>query len=177
MPVKKIPGIGEKTTGYYYDHGVKTIGDLAKMDRFKVLDIFGMQGVKYQRVALGLDQSRLEPTKDRKSQSRERTFHNDVSSFAELKARTRAMVRRLMMDLGQTYFRTVSIKLRFSDFTTLTKDRSFSIPVRSQEALYEAAVELLEQVYDADKKIRLLGVKASHLTARREYQKTLIDFF
>lgn len=177
LDIGKIPGIGKVTKQRFVAKNINTIGELAKMDKFRLMDDFGMHGVALQNVARGLDRTGLSRRDKAKSYSREDTFYEDVSSYSVLMDNLMAIAERVVKDLSHYYFRTVSIKIRYSDFRTITRDYSFKTPQNSIEAVRNSSKELFEIHYERGKSVRLIGIKLSNITGGREKQLTLSRFF
>ncbi|MGM5488326.1 MAG: DNA polymerase IV [Nanobdellota archaeon] len=171
LPIGKIPGIGKVSKQRYQSLGILTIGDLAKKDRFWVIDNLGKAGVHFQDLAWGIDHSHLE-RRTTKSHSREHTLQQDTADTDGLLKVLISLAERVHKDTQQS-FRVISIKIRYNDFTTITRDRSLSAPIRSLPLLTETARALFLENYE-QKPVRLIGVKVSNLC--REVQSTLDSF-
>lgn len=175
LAITKIPGIGKVSSRQYYAKGVKTIGDLTKFSRFQMIDNFGMHSVRYHDVALGLDSSGVTHRQGVKSVSRERTFAEDNNDRQALKEKLAALSIMVHKDLKGKGFRTVSIKLRNSDFSTITRDRSLGRISHSIDDINYISDLLFEENYQ-DTDIRLIGVKVSNLSSSRTVQTTLLSY-
>jgi len=162
LPIESLPGIGKVTKKNYHRNGVMTIGDLANMDRFSVLDKFRIQGVRYLNIALGLDRSIIRHRGLSKSVGRERTFSEDIGDWDEIKNKLNNLCKRVYIDLKDYYFKTVSIKVRYSDFSTITRDVTLNTATQSEEAIMDSVNSLIDNCR-SDKDIRLVGVKLSNL--------------
>lgn len=174
LPIEKIPGIGKVSKRHYHQNNIYKIGDLVGKDKFWIIDRFGQHGIYYQNVALGLDTSGLVHHGKRKSISRERTFMQDCSDEHIINNKFQELCNKVHDDLGTRSFKTISIKVRYSDFTTITKDRSLNIPTNSLELIRQNIFHLWNQCEKQN--IRLIGVKLSNLT-HHEKQLTLDQFF
>ncbi|MGM5483082.1 MAG: DNA polymerase IV [Nanobdellota archaeon] len=177
LDIGKIPGIGKVTKQRFIAKNVKTIGELADMDKFKLMDDFGRHGVVLQNVARGLDRTYLSKRYKAKSYSREDTFSEDVSCYSVLLDNFMEISKRVVKDLSNYYFRTVSIKIRYSNFKTITRDFSFKTPQSSIKAVEKASRELFDRNYERGRGVRLIGVKLSNISGGTEKQLTLSTFF
>lgn len=175
LGVEKIPGIGKKSKYAYYRLGINTIGDLAKFDRFKLMDNFGMYGVNHQKLALGQDFGGIIHGGYRDSFSRETTFKVDVADKSVLENEIEKISEVIFQDSMGVEFKTISIKLRYSDFTTITRDRSLKVPMSDLGIIISTAKDLFRNVY-AGETIRLIGVKISGLYFSDDIQTKVPDF-
>lgn len=175
LPITKIPGIGKVSSRQYYARGIKTIGDLSRYSRFQILEMFGKHSVQYYDLALGEDRSGIVHRDCVKSVSRERTFPEDNNDRQALKQKLEELCHMVHKDLKGQGFRTVSIKLRNSDFSTMTRDRSLGRTSYSAEDILWSAGSLFEENYMGTD-IRLIGVRVSNLSAETSVQKTLLSY-
>ncbi len=177
LPITKIPGIGKKSKEVYFKNGVHKIGDLVNKNKFFILDHFGKQGIKYQKLAMGMDKSKIQKRVGHKSYSRETTFSQNKYKPLELKTDLLALCDRVYTDLKGEYYKTVSIKIRYYDFTSITRDYSLKTPDNSLNKIKEKALELFFKNIDSEKSVRLIGVKLANLSGRKEKQTKLKQFF
>lgn len=174
LAIEKIPGIGRKSKKRYHEHGIHTIGDLARLGRPKVVQIFGRHALFFYDISIGEERSQISSVTERKSISRETTFFPDLASKSLITDELSVISHRVFMDLGKRYFKTVGIKVRFSDFSTITRDITLPIHSRSFIDIRNHAISLLDDIPPG--KIRLLGVRLSKLISGKEVQTTLLDF-
>ena len=164
LPVTKIFGIGSAAKNTLLQYGIATIGQLAKADKSIVQKVFGKNADKVQLLAQGLDDRPVVPETAPKSIGRETTFEKDLFTFDECKA--------AILELsGQTGFRlrkkgysgrTVTLKVKFKDFKTITRSISSEGDISCDEEIFALAVKLLQGV-SYQNGVRLLGVTVSHL--------------
>ena len=173
LPIEKIPGVGKKSKIHFNNNGVYKIKDLLKMDRFDVIDRFGMHGVQIQQIALGEIKTGIYHYENPKSISREVTFSKDTNDEDTLDSALVSLCRRVYDDLEHRAYRKVSIKLRYSDFTTITRDITLKTPDSSVEAIKQNAKRLLIENIEEDEEVRLIGVKLSNLIHEESRQMTL----
>jgi DNA polymerase-4 len=144
--------------------GLRTLGQLA--DLASMEGLFGRHGrVTWQR-ARGIDSTRVSGDGEAKSISREGTFSSDVVDPQHLRAVLRAFSESVGSQLRQQgrRCRTVTLKLRWEDFTTLSRSTTFARPISSNDAIFDAANGLLEKVRESARRpVRLIGVGASGL--------------
>ena len=165
LAVRKLYGVGPKTEASLTAMGIETIGQLAAMPLDTLVERFGNSygGYLYD-ASRGLDDSPLVTHWEPKSISRETTFQEDVKNWQTI-ARTLAdLAREVTADLqGHRYrAKTITIKIRFADFTTFT--RALTVPdyTDSEEEIRKAAFACLKRI-ELDRKVRLVGVRVSSL--------------
>lgn len=158
-------GVGPKTAERLRALGLMTIGDIAHWPEHDLTARFGKHGSDLAYHARGLDQRPVETVREAKSISQETTFNRDIRDGAELRHILGEQAQRVAADLQrkQLLAATVKLKLRWSDFTTFTRQMTFAQPTADAEQIERAAVRLLEQSWDGEL-IRLVGVGVSGLT-------------
>ncbi|MFZ6771693.1 DNA polymerase IV [Undibacterium sp. SXout7W] len=171
LAVRKVNGIGPKATEKLSALGIATIGELAAAAPDLLQTHFGSTYAAWlQRVARGIDERPVVTSSEPKSVSRETTFERDLHARHDREALSvifTDLCTRLAQDLERKQYlaKTIGIKLRFTDFHTVTRDLSLPVPVGDAQAIRRAAGECLRRV-PLDLRLRLLGVKASALTPR-----------
>lgn len=160
LPVRELWGVGPKTAEQFAALGIHTIGDLARRPDGELARRFGKNGADIARHARGIDNRPVETESETKSVSKETTFTRDVTDGEVLRRTLRTLAdgigRKLRQDgLSGT---TVKIKLRWSDFTTLTRQITLPQPTDHDNVIYESALVLLEKAWSRGKKVRLIGV-------------------
>ncbi|MFO7711542.1 MAG: DNA polymerase IV [Candidatus Woesearchaeota archaeon] len=171
LPIEKIPGIGKVSKARYNSLGIYNIKDLAQKNRFWVIDKLGNSGIHFQDLAWGIDHS-IFSKRVTKSHSREKTMQEDLKETDELLSILMRLSERVHSDTRKS-FRVISIKIRYNDFTTITRDRSLTAPTRALPVLKDKVKALFLENYN-EQPVRLLGVKISDLC--KDVQSTLHDF-
>jgi len=165
LPVRKLWGIGPKTEAYLNGIGIKTIGDLASLPLGRLAEIFGKSYGKYlYEASRGIDNSPLITHWEPKSTGRETTFQRDVGDWQTLARMLSELTGDVVDDLRQRNYRgrTVTVKVRFSDFRTYTRAKTLKNPTDSFDALRRAAFDCFRR-FELRKKVRLIGVRVSGL--------------
>jgi DNA polymerase-4 len=166
LPVGMLWGVGPKTARRLGELGIRTIGDLARWPESDLAARLGENGRELARHARGLDDRPVVTERATKSISQEETFARDVRDDAQLEGVLREMAAAVARNLRdeQLVGKTVKLKLRWPDFTTLT--RQITLPVASdrEEDVFPAALALLKKVRGPGKAVRLLGVGVSGLS-------------
>jgi DNA polymerase-4 len=168
LPVEKIFGVGERTAKRLHQLGVETVGDLAGLERGEVVRRFGASGVWIHDLAHGIDPRRVNPHREEKSHGMERTFAEDISDPEELRTLLLSFCEEVGFGLRGRGLRgrTVTLKVRYSDFKTRTRTRTLELPTNLGPRLFSVASELLERVPGGP--LRLLGVQVSQLEDVRQ---------
>ena len=165
LPVRKLWGIGPKTEAYLKGLGVQTIGDLASLSRERLIGEFGRSYGEYlYEASRGVDESPLITHWEPKSMSRETTFQSDVRQWQVIAKTLVDLTRDVVQDLkGRGYQgKTVTVKVRFSDFKTYTRARTLPEGTDSFEVIKGAAFECLGRV-ELKRRVRLVGVRVGNL--------------
>ena len=160
-----IPGIGPKTVGRLEQLGIATLGRLGATPDEQLTEWFGPRlGPHLAALARFEDERTIETVRIAKSESRETTFDRDLNGLSQLEP----VLERLTDELCETLAReerrgrTIGIKVRFDDFTTVTRARSLDTAVNDSTAVGTVALELLRRL-DPRRPVRLLGVRVAGL--------------
>jgi len=175
LPVRSLWGVGPKAEEALLLIGVRTIGDLARTDPAALTARFGVRGEWFRRMACGDDDRPVETEQERKSVGAETTFPRDLPDGPELRrilGEVAGDVSRRLRNHSVTA-RTVVLKLRFSDFRTITRQTSLDGGVDSVEQLTAAAAALLDRTAGPDDRFRLLGIHGTNLQPRTRAQLAL----
>jgi len=177
LEVRRLQGIGRKNEEILQGLGIKTIGQLARFDRDKLVDVFGKWGAGMHLLAQGVDDSEVEERGMTRSVSREHTFDVDTGDSIVLFGALENIARLVHKSLQKNNFsfRTVSVKVRQADFTTFTRARTLDHDTRDQDTIRHVSGELAREFFDG-RKIRLLGIRLSNLGKNKLRQTTLEDF-
>jgi len=165
-----IPGIGPKTVERLAKQGVDRLDRLAATPDAQLAEWFGGRlGPQLARLARFEDDRPLETERVRKSESRETTFDRDLEGLAELEPALERLARELCEELAQhgRSGRTIGIKVRLDDFSTLTRARTVDGATNELAVVHGVALELLRAL-DLTRPVRLLGVRVAGMEERRE---------
>lgn len=175
LPVQKLPAVGEATARKLNLMGVRTIETLRRIPPRLLEREFGQHGTLLWKRANAEDDSPVVPYHDQKSVSTERTFQQDTADMGWLRDQLTSMVMELGYELRQKQQLTscITLKLRYADFNTFTRQRAIPYTV-SDQFLMGVAHDLFAQLYERRQRIRLLGVRFSGLTHGRP-QLNLFD--
>ncbi len=166
LSVDALWGVGPKTKELLGEWGINTIGELASQNEKEFSRRFGNYGRELIQRARGIDTSLVSPTREMKSVSQEITFAKDVGEkqilTSTLRNLSQTVGRRLRAD--DLAGKTIKIKLRWPDFTTITRQVSLDQPVDQDLLIFESAYKLFEREWSPGKKVRLIGVGVSGLS-------------
>jgi DNA polymerase-4 len=165
LPVEMMWGVGPKSKAVFAERGIRTIGDLAQMNRKRLIGIFGQRGIELAARAKGLDTRPVVEWRDPKSVSNERTFAKDISDGEALRRALHSLselVGRRLREAGLAG-KTIRIKIRWSDFTTITRQTALNQPTDHDNEIFTAALELLKKERKVNRPVRLLGVGVTQL--------------
>jgi DNA polymerase-4 len=167
LPAQALWGVGPKTAARLAELGIQTIGDLAAWEETSLVKLFGKNGYDLRRRARGIDDSPIVTEHEAKSISQEVTFARDVSDAETLRRTLRELCETVGRNLRQAHLSgsTVKIKLRWPDFTTLTRQVTLPQPTDQGDEIFAAAAELLEKNRPDRQLVRLLGVGVTHIAA------------
>jgi DNA polymerase-4 len=176
LPVEKLPGVGPALLEQLRDRGVVTVGDLARVPPHLLRLSFGEWGELLAHRSRGEDLRRVTPREEVKSISREHTFEEDVSDVSLLESTlislTEDICRRLRHKRLEA--RTVTVKIRYSDFVTHTCSHTLSRPLDVDEVFFKEVLTLFRQGRRRRYHLRLVGVGLSNLVPRA-WQDDLFD--
>ena len=164
LPVSKIPGVGPVTNEWLKGMELHTIGDLAALTEAEAFQKFGKNGMRLWKRARGIDNRKVTVSRRRKSRGAERTFPVDLTSREEMVGILTRLAKKVCEDIKKERLlaRTVNIKVRHSDFTTLTRSSTLVNPTDDEAIVANIAIILLQKTEPLPP-IRLLGVSVANL--------------
>ena len=166
LPVKRFHGVGPKTAEKMERLGIFTGADLAAWSREQLDAHFGSSGEWYWKIARGIDERPVRPDRPYKSVSAERTFDEDERDPGKLAAELERVsgYAWARVERAQVIGRTVTLKVKYADFTMITRSKSFALPIANQAEFNEAGQALLATLIPVPKGIRLLGLGLHNLS-------------
>jgi DNA polymerase IV len=168
LDVRKVPGVGKVTEKNLHAFGIRKVGDLARLDEAFLERHFGKWGLALAGKSRGLDAGGWFDTEigagdGPKSVSHEHTFNEDTADVAQIEstlARLCEMVGRRLRE-NQLHARTIQLKLRYTDFSTITRAHSVPRATQLDTELFEEIREIFRRNWKPGAAVRLLGVHAS----------------
>jgi len=169
LPVRRIPGIGPRMAEAFGKFGIRTASDMRRYSPDFFRTRFGRPGLVLLERAMGRDERRVEPVREIKSESAEETLARDTRDLELLRRILLAHAEKVGRGLRSRRLqgRTVTLKIKYSDFTQITRSKTLEEPVASTQGIYGVATALLEAV-SLKKAVRLVGVGVSNFGAPRE---------
>lgn len=166
QPVTLIWGVGKVFAASLEQDGIKTIGQIQKMELGDLLRRYGTMGSRLYHLARGVDERSVHADHTAKNVSAETTFNSDLSTREQLAPVLRALSEKVSARLKKAGIagRTVVLKLKTSDFKIRTRNRQLAAPTRLADRIFETALPLLEKELDGTR-FRLLGVGVHELSA------------
>ena len=165
LPVGRMPGIGPAVEAKMRSLGIRTLGDLARLDDALLEKAFGVYGPSLRRKAMGLDETGLHEWEPAKSMGKEHTFARDVEDRAEAEGTLATLAEKVCRRLRRDGLaaRTLTVKIRYSDFQTVSRACTLPHAVQYDSVVIPAAWELFRRLDTRRLGIRLVGVTASKL--------------
>jgi DNA polymerase-4 len=173
LDVREIPGVGKVMESNLHALGIKKVGDLARLDESELSNRFGKWGLALAGKARGEDaggwfDSEVGADVDAKSISHEHTYNEDTADASQLEStlvRLSEMVGRRLRE-SRFHARTMQLKLRYKDFTTLTRAHTLASPTQLDTEIFEQVRALFRKNWRKGVPVRLLGVHASSFTSQ-----------
>jgi DNA polymerase IV len=167
LPVDALWGVGPVTAGKLRKIGIERLVEVRMADPVQLQRAVGSLAGVLQRLALGEDSRPVVPDRPHKSSSSENTYDEDLLALDAIRAEIGRMARQAAEWLARKglHARTVTIKVRYADFTTVTRSHSAAAPSRDPDEIVERALALLERTEAGRRPIRLLGAGVHGLAA------------
>jgi DNA polymerase-4 len=165
LPISRLWGVGKSTEEALKRMGILRVGQLAAYPAERIERKMGKFGLELMALARGEDDRPVTPESDRKSISQEETFTPDLEEMEKMKRVLLDQAEQVGRDLRQQSLKgwTVTVKVRYPDFTTVTRSLTLPFPTDQGIDLYRTALKLLLKTDVFRKKARLLGVGISNL--------------
>jgi len=175
LPVKKFFGVGKVTAEKMKRMGIETGADLKKFSKIEMAQKFGKIGAYYYRIVRAQDDRLVNPNRIRKSIGAENTFSEDLNKLNDMWVELEPLAERVFeyMEKIENFGRTLTLKMKKSDFKTITRSRTFSIEVRSRSTFLDIAHQMITTHWKEAGSIRLIGFSVSNL--EKEHQQAGIQ--
>jgi len=165
LPVDALWGVGPVTAKRLRDRGIDRLVDVRSASAAVLQDAVGSHAEWLRRLAEGIDERPVEPNQSAKSSGTENTFSEDLTDLAEIRKEIDEMARdgAAWLERKMLFCRTVTIKVRYSDFTTITRSHSTDPATRDADDIAARALALLDKTEAGQRPVRLLGVSVHNL--------------
>jgi DNA polymerase-4 len=176
LSIERIWGVGDKMAERLHGLNIHTIHELRRIEKDYLIRLFGTWGNQIYALARGIDDRPVESEKEAKSIGRETTFDIDVADREVLAT----ILLELSCDIGQSLRKeklkgkTVILKVRYSDFMTISRSHTLSQATNLEDVIYQEAYHLFQEV-SLKQAIRLIGVTLHNLISQDEVQLSLFD--
>lgn len=170
LPIGKFYGVGSATEKKMKEIGINTGAELALLTEHDLVHHFGKAGHYYYQIARGIDEREVKPDRVRKSVGAENTFATDLTSIEDMHLRLEEVadtVERRLKKIN-TSGRTVTLKVRYSNFEISSRSLTLAHDVQDATDLLQIATSLLDQTEVDHRPVRLLGISVSNLSIGRE---------
>ncbi len=177
LPVRRLHGVGPATERALAGLGVATVADLRGIDLERLTARFGRHGRGLYEFARGIDERPVDLSRERKSLGTETTYATDLADRAAIEAELERLAAEVAVALVKRRLAasTITIKVRYPDFTTVSRSRTVADPTAEVAEIAHHARELLRRTEAGQRRVRLLGVTASKLCpAGEEGQMSLL---
>jgi DNA polymerase-4 len=177
LPVRSLPGVGPKMAQELAALGISTVGQIRRADRGLLEVSLGRRAEELLRLARGEDSRPVAPPAENKSLGAESTFSEDVGDLETLRRQLDDFAAELAdrMSKDRVRARTVTIKVRFADFQTITRSETLPHSLAGADELASAAERILRRVERRDR-VRLIGLQVSGLVAGPEPEQVRFEF-
>jgi DNA polymerase-4 len=167
LPIEMLWGVGPKTAEKLASLGIYTIGGLANWPREDLFKRLGKSGYDLNSRAMGIDTREIVTHRDPKSFSQEVTFGKDIRDAARLEEQIRKQSERVAKSLAKrnNLGATIKVKIRWPDFTTITRQTTLLVPTNDPQIIFETAHKLFKDNWDGKTPVRLIGVGIGQLQA------------
>ena len=174
LPVEALWGVGPVTARKLRALGIQKLIDVREKDEISLQKAVGSLAASLKRLSWGDDPREVKPDRPWKSISAETTYARDLENLREMRAELERLARRVAASLEKKNLRarTVTLKLRYGDFTTVTRRHTADHPTREPEDFAARAVALLDRTDAARRPVRLLGVGAHALVPSNAGEET-----
>ncbi len=165
LPLGKFHGIGKATEEKMHQMGLYTGADLKALSEPEMVSAFGKPGRFYFRIVRGDDTRPVQPDRIRKSVGAENTYSEDLSKPDEIRGRLSEIAKKVSGRLQNidAAGKTITLKVRYDNFETITRSFTHENYLNEEEKLYETGEQLLSQTEAGERSVRLLGLSVSNL--------------
>jgi DNA polymerase-4 len=165
LPADILWGVGPKTSARLTELGIHTIGDIVRWPEKELVNLFGENGRDLWQHANGIDNRPVTTESETKSISQEITYNVDVRDEKTLEKTLREQAREVARQLRKNELagKTVKLKIRWEDFTTLTRQTTLPTSTDNEDEIFHTAIKLMKTVRKPNQPVRLIGVGVSGL--------------
>jgi DNA polymerase-4 len=179
LKIEQFFGVGKVTAKKMHEHGIFTGMDLKKRSETELIRLFGKAGHTFYGYARGIDGREVEPNRITKSVSSETTFLTDKDSLLLLNVELYNLAKEVIHRMKEESFfgKTVTVKVKYSDFKIVTRSKTFPNGITDFYFLWDSGKNILQQIDLSQKKIRLLGLGVSNAVNESTQKYTQLNLF
>ncbi|MGB3160768.1 DNA polymerase IV [Carnobacterium sp.] len=165
LPIEKFYGVGKKTVERMHEVGIYNGEDLYQRNEMDLIRSFGKMGYSLYRKVRGIDDSPVRISRERKSIGKENTYNQNLVTENEIVAELRFLSNKVNHSLmkEQKHGKTIVLKIRYSDFETVTKRHTLPHYIKEAEEIFFHAQNIWDEIGELQKGIRLLGITITTL--------------
>lgn len=178
LKIEKFFGVGKVSADKMHKLGIKNGFDLKQKSLQELINNFGKQGNYYYNIARGIDNREVNPDRVRKSIGAEKTFAFDIQNIENIYDRTEQIAEKLIerCNKAKTYGKTLTVKVKYSDFKQITRSKSVSYKIKDKEKIMQINDELFEQIDFTYNPIRLIGLSITNLDNQIKQEAFQLSF-
>ena len=178
LPVKKFHGIGKVTTSKMNRLDIYTGKDLKRYNEIELVKLFGKSGRHYYKMVRAQDDRPVNPSRIRKSIGAERTFSENLTTLPAMKEKITGIAQRVFEYMKKTdnYGRTITLKIKSTDFKISTRSKTFPSEIKTESQLIKIAHNLLDENQHQIQAVRLLGISVSNLENEHSSMGIQLEF-
>lgn len=182
LPVGKFFGVGKATEERMKSYNIHTGKDLLKLDKISITQKFGKFGIYLFNAVRGQDNRAVKPSRIRKSFSIERTFSENIVTTDGLRNKIRELSEKLLASSSKKsiFGKTIQLKLRFGDFETFTRSKTYKEYIKSSKVISDTTIELTKTIVGiediAERGVRLVGIGFGKLNTEEKDSQLSLDF-
>jgi DNA polymerase-4 len=179
LAIEKFHGIGEVTAAKMHSLGIHTGADLKERSLTDLTHHFGKAGHYYYRIARAEDDRPVEANRVRKSIGAETSFAQDLSDISQMLQELEqiAQIVEQRLEQHETRGRTLTLKVKFSDYQQLTRSKTMLAPISELDTIFEIAKTLFLSIELENRSVRLLGISLSNLDNQKQSQAIQLPLF
>jgi DNA polymerase-4 len=170
LEIRDFHGIGAATEAKMKSLGIQTGKDLKEWSEIDLIEKYGKTGRHYYRIVRGIDPREVKSHRLRKSYGKEQTFREDIDDMQWILNFLKEMAKKIASGMQRKNLsgKTVTLKVRYDDFETITRSTSYSYHINDADAITESAKRLLMQTEAGERQVRLLGITLSNLNKSKK---------
>jgi len=176
LPIEKFHGIGPATAKKMHALGIQTGADLYLWSETDLITQFGKAGLYYYQVARGIDHRTVKSSRQRKSLGKETTFAQDIMNIEDINQHAETLAKEVLASMATKDLKakTITLKMKYADFTQITRSSTQAGPITSDWVMQELLPKLLAQTEAGKRPVRLIGISISSFilsTSSNDQQK------